>query len=125
MITMADEGGNTIAQKLDGSNTPRPARRFMSKERAVAFLVMALVVCAGFVYGLRRLEFAITFHPVRNNSTDPPELPRGAESVWFTTVDGVRLHGWFFVGQKVPVLATIIYFHGNGGNITNIGWVGE
>jgi fermentation-respiration switch protein FrsA (DUF1100 family) len=83
------------------------------------------VVFAGFVYGLRRLESAITFHPTRNESTDAIELPHGAQTVWFTTADGIRLHGWFFESMPTPADATIIYFHGNGGNIANVGWVGE
>ncbi|MGH9881717.1 MAG: alpha/beta hydrolase, partial [Pyrinomonadaceae bacterium] len=39
--------------------------------------------------------------------------------------DGVSLHGWFFPNHAGPPAATVIFFHGNGGNITNVGWVGE
>jgi fermentation-respiration switch protein FrsA (DUF1100 family) len=106
-----------------GDGPPR-ARRWVSRERMISLLVVLAVVCAGFVYGVRRLESAITFHPVRTNSTDPSALPHGAESVWFTTADGIRLHGWFFAETR-PAGTTIIYFHGNGGNISNVGWVGE
>jgi uncharacterized protein len=52
-------------------------------------------------------------------------VPAGAEEVWFTAADGTRLHGWFFESESKPETATIIYFHGNGGNITNIDWVGQ
>ena len=30
-----------------------------------------------------------------------------------------------FEARERPALATIIFFHGNGGNISNVGWVGE
>jgi hypothetical protein len=78
----------------------------------------------GCFFILRWIERAITFHPVRYNSRDAWTLPHGAEDVWFTTTDGIRLHGWFFKAQS-NALATVIYFHGNGGNISNIGWIGE
>ncbi|HUP48466.1 MAG TPA: alpha/beta hydrolase [Thermoanaerobaculia bacterium] len=40
------------------------------------------------------------------------------EDHYFTTSDGVRLHGWVFraAGGGEPV---IIWFHGNGGNVSN------
>lgn len=39
------------------------------------------------------------------------------EDVYFTTTDGVRLHGWLF--RSASPRAAMIWFHGNGGNITN------
>lgn len=45
--------------------------------------------------------------------------------VWFNSADGTRLNGWFFESQLRPATATIIFFHGNGGNITNVGWMGQ
>lgn len=38
------------------------------------------------------------------------------EDCWFQTVDGLRLHGWY-LPHKSPK-ATILYVHGNAGNIT-------
>jgi fermentation-respiration switch protein FrsA (DUF1100 family) len=50
--------------------------------------------------------------PVGTWSTS--QLPVQPEEVAFTASDGVRLHGWFFhAGQP-----TVIWFHGNAGNIT-------
>jgi len=83
-----------------------------------------VIGCVAFVYGLRWLESAMTFHPVRLTADQRVSPPNGAEEVWFTARDGTRLHGWYFPSQQKPQ-ATIIYFHGNGGNITNIGWLGE
>src|SRR5213079_1643630 len=51
--------------------------------------------------------------------------PLGAAEVWLQTSDNENLNGWFFRSTTQPSRATIIYFHGNGGNITNVGWVGE
>ena len=64
------------------------------RERLIGILVALLLGVAAFVYGLRWLEWQMTFHPVRSDSRQP--APAGAADVWFTTVDGLRLHGWFF-----------------------------
>ena len=76
-----------------------------------------------FVYGVRSLEWHMTFHPVpMDHRRKPP--PAGASEVWFTSADGVRLHGWFFESSTRSE-PTIIFFHGNTGNIADVGWVGE
>jgi fermentation-respiration switch protein FrsA (DUF1100 family) len=41
------------------------------------------------------------------------------------STDGTRLNGWFFASQAKPELATLIFFHGNGGNISNVGWLAQ
>src|SRR5690242_5145539 len=85
---------------------------------------MALVAL-GFVVGLRWLERALTFHPARLDAQHPPRPPSGAEDVSFTAADGTRLHGWYFKAEASAETPTIIYFHGNGGNVTNVGWLAE
>jgi hypothetical protein len=53
-------------------------------------------------------------------------LPANGRDVWFTTPDGVKLHGWFIsASTKAPAVGTILYAHGNGGNLSNVGWLGE
>lgn len=96
-----------------------------TRERLIGIIVAVILGGVAFVFGLRWLEFAITFHPVRIPSNQTLAVPAGAEEVWFTAADGTRLHGWFFQSESKPETATIIYFHGNGGNITNIDWVGQ
>ena len=78
-----------------------------------------------FVWGLRWLESMMTFHPVRVASGERLGTPQGAEDVWFNSADGPRLHGWFFQTDTRPATATVIYFHGNGGNISTVDWVGQ
>jgi fermentation-respiration switch protein FrsA (DUF1100 family) len=53
------------------------------------------------------------------------EIASGAENVWFNSADGTRLNGWFFESQTKPELATMIFFHGNGGNISNVSWLAQ
>src|SRR5690349_8984706 len=91
-----------------------------------AYLVVALVLgSVAFVFGLRWVESLMTFRPALLDAKHPPQPPSGAEDVWFDSADGTRLHGWYFNAQSSPVAATIIYFHGNGGNVTNVGWWGQ
>ena len=66
----------------------------------------------------------MTFHPVQLTADRRVAPPAGAEDVWFSAADGARLHGWYFPASD-PGAVTIVYFHGNGGNISNVGWLGE
>jgi len=70
-----------------------------------ALLVLALYV----------LQRSILFQP---DVTRPdPAQGRAAEMAWVTasTADGLELHGWW--KPAADGRATILYFHGNGGNI--------
>jgi len=44
-----------------------------------------------------------------------PPAPDGVEDRWITTEDGVRLHAWY--AAAAPEIATLVWSHGNGGNI--------
>jgi uncharacterized protein len=96
----------------------------MTRERIIGISVALILGCIAFVLGLRWLEAAMTFHPVRISENNPIN-PGSAEDVWVNTRDGVRLHGWFYKSSRGSAAASVIYFHGNGGNITNVAWVAE
>jgi uncharacterized protein len=106
-------------------NNDSSQRRRVSPLRALIFVLVALCILAGlFFFGLRKVERAIAFHP---DSISPGEVwvvPAGAEDVWFVNKDGNRLHSWYFFARGTAT-ATIIFFHGNGGNIRNLAWLGE
>ena len=95
-----------------------------TRERMIGILVASLLGVVAFVYGVRSLEWHMTFHPVPldRQRWQPPD---GASEVWFTTADGIRLHGWFFENRANPETTTIIFFHGNTGNIRDVDWVGQ
>jgi hypothetical protein len=100
-------------------------KRLITREMLIGYAVAIVVGCVALFYGLRWLELAVTFHPERLTMDRRVAPPAGASDVWFTAADGTRLHGWYFSGNVMLEKATIIYFHGNGGNITNVGWIGE
>jgi len=58
---------------------------------------------------------SLIFFPDR----DVPAPPPGVEERWITTADGVRLHAWY--GAPAAPVATLIWSHGNGGNIAGRG----
>ena len=91
-----------------------------------AWFALVLVLAAvAFFFGLRSVERLVTFRPAQLDAQHPPPPPSGAESVWFTSADGTRLNGWYFKAGTSADPPTIIYFHGNGGNVTNLGWLGQ
>lgn len=102
-----------------------PARRFFRRELLIGVAVALVVGCGAFVFGLRWLESLMTFRPERMTAQERKSAPEGADIVWFNSADGTRLNGWFFKSQTGPTTTTIIFFHGNGGNITNVGWMGQ
>ncbi|HKS29249.1 MAG TPA: alpha/beta hydrolase [Pyrinomonadaceae bacterium] len=93
-------------------------------------LIIFLLIVGGlvlFYFGARRFERSVVFHPERYSEGPQWKLPRGGEDIWFKGAGGERLHGWYVraSGPEAASRATVIYFHGNGGNISNIGWLGE
>src|SRR5262249_25586710 len=102
-----------------------PARRVFRRELLICVGVALILGCVAFFFGLRWLESLMTFRPERMTARERKSPPPGAEIVWFNSADGTHLNGWFFESQSRPAIATIIFFHGNGGNITNVGWMGQ
>lgn len=114
----------------ESANVAGPASRgryrILSVKSLIVLIVLFTIFAVVFVFGLRKVERAVAFHPVRTRAGETWVVPTLTEDVWFSTKDGQRLHGWFFQPRTATLAkATIIYFHGNGGNIKNIGWLGE
>jgi fermentation-respiration switch protein FrsA (DUF1100 family) len=102
----------------------RAHRRFLSLRTLYIFCFVLVVACGAGFFGLRWFEKAATFHPVRYAPGPSWNMPQGCEDVWFQTADGLRLHGWFINSRADKAAGTVIYFHGNGGNLSHVGWIG-
>jgi len=100
-------------------------RRIFTRERLIAAAIAIFLGCAAFVVGLRWLESLMTYRPSRMSATEMKITPEGAETVWFKSADGTRLNGRYYASRAKPETATIIFFHGNGGNISNVNWLGQ
>ena len=55
----------------------------------------------------------LIFQPDR----DVPDPPAWVEERWITTADGLRLHAWYAGDPRAPATPTLVWSHGNGGNI--------
>ncbi len=76
------------------------------------FLLLLSMVCGGC-----RIEDRFIFHPERVINRNPSQIGLAFEDVFFTTKDGLKLHGWFIPHQESR--ATLVWFHGNAGNISD------
>ncbi len=113
---LADAPGSDRRYEREASR--REKRKYFS---LIVFPILPYL----FFFGLRRVEKALTFNPAPFSPGQYWRPPAGAEDVGITTSDNVRLHGWFVPSRISPALATVVYFHGNSGNIGNLGWLGE
>ena len=83
-----------------------------------------VTLAAGFILGLvvaalvfwSQLEKRYIFFPTPNIEQTPGDVGVEYEEVFFTTGDGVELHGWYLPGTGD---VTWLWFHGNGGNISH------
>jgi len=92
-----------------------------------AKLIMSILQMAGMIvlflalYGvfLVSCERRIIYHPHKypEGNWNPSSSSVSREDVHFTASDGVRLHGWYI--PSAGAKATLLWFHGNAGNITH------
>ncbi|MGZ8433822.1 MAG: alpha/beta hydrolase [Candidatus Binatia bacterium] len=61
------------------------------------------------------LENRLIFHPTTAIARTPRDVGLDYLDLYFTTADNVRLNGWFIPHPQAS--ATMIWFHGNAGNI--------
>ena len=78
--------------------------------------LFSLIVLSTTLSGGCRIEDRFIFHPDHVTDRDPSHIGVRFEDVFFTTQDGLRLHGWFIPHQDAR--ATLVWFHGNAGNIS-------
>ncbi len=81
-----------------------------------------IVLLLALVYGyVRYFEWSNLYYPQRSIDATPRDFGVEFESVDFMAEDGVRLHGWWLPVKDAR--GTLIYCHGNAGNIGTIAWV--
>lgn len=82
----------------------------------ILLLLLGLTLLNGFMY---LQQPSMIFFPSATLVQTPAEWGLEYEEVFLDTEDGVRLHGWYIPhhGSK----QTLLFFHGNGGNISHRG----
>ncbi len=82
-----------------------------------SLFAVALVAYAGTLWHVYRNQSRRIYLPRREMVTTPAEHGLAYESVTLTTVDGVRLRGWYVPCQDTSHV--LCFFHGNRGNISD------
>ena len=74
-------------------------------------------IYVGVVVLLSAFERSFIFFPTKHPDGDWDPAYLAFEDVWFTSADGVKLHGWY-VPHESPV-AYLLVAHGNAGNLSH------
>jgi fermentation-respiration switch protein FrsA (DUF1100 family) len=80
------------------------------------FLIITLVVIVLLKLAVSRLEPAMVFFPVRGEDATPASLGLRYEALRLRASDGVEISAWQLEPEHPK--ADIVYFHGNGGNLS-------
>ncbi len=100
-------------------------KKFFLSPRALRLGIYLPILALIFVFGLRQLEHALTHHPILYDGSARWTVPSNGEDVWIKVTADQRIHGWFLKTATQPAEGTVLYCHGNGGNLTHVGWIGE
>jgi len=82
------------------------------------YVVTAVIAIFLLVLYAKWFERSSIFFPTRHIEKTPLAESLAYEDVYFETEDGIRLNGWF-IPAKQPARATILFCHGNAGNISH------
>ena len=88
----------------------------------LVFIAFAFVLYVSFSLMLYLLQDRMVFlphMPGRELDTTPMSLGLEYEDAWIDTADGERLHGWFIPANEDRARGTLLFFHGNAGNISH------
>jgi uncharacterized protein len=81
-------------------------------------LLLALGIYAGFAAHLYLTQDQKIFYPDALLRITPDQIGLPYDDVSLHSGDGVTLHGWYVIAAAEP-RATVLYLHGNSGNIGN------
>jgi fermentation-respiration switch protein FrsA (DUF1100 family) len=88
----------------------------------LVFIAFGFLLYTGFSLMLYLLQNRLVFlphMPGRELETTPESLGFDYQDAWIDTDDGERLHGWFIPTDNDRARGTLLFFHGNAGNISH------
>jgi fermentation-respiration switch protein FrsA (DUF1100 family) len=92
---------------------PWPIRLLFSLAR------IAFGILIGATLLLVFLEKQLIYYPGRVLDDTPKSVDLAFEDVFIDAGDGVKIHGWFIKTTADPMAPTVLFSHGNAGNIAN------
>ena len=83
------------------------------------FIATVFIIFVAFILLIRLFENKFVYFPFKypQGHWQPDSFGLQVEDCYFTSPDGIKLHGWFFA--KNNAIATLIWCHGNAGNISD------
>lgn len=91
--------------------------------RGLALLKSAIRITLGVLVGATLFlvfsEKRLIYYPAAEVEVTPKALGLPFEEVAIDVEPGVKLHGWFISAAKEPSVATVLFSHGNAGNIAD------
>jgi fermentation-respiration switch protein FrsA (DUF1100 family) len=96
-----------------------PPKKTSRSNKIFKIVLLIFLVLIALSFLLIVVENKIVYHPIKypDGIWNPEDYGLQVEDVYFSTPDGVNLHGWF-VPAKKPV-ATLLWYHGNAGNLSH------
>jgi len=87
----------------------------------ITFIAVVLIVSVILLIMISTLEKQMIYYPATypDGFWDPERFGVTVEDVWFNAEDGVSLHGWYTKGAESDLDITLLWYHGNAGNITH------
>jgi uncharacterized protein len=88
---------------------------------ALYVLAVILIFSLALLVMISLLEKHMIYYPVKypGGFWEPERFGVPVEECWFAAEDGVRLHGWYARAPKTDAAFTLLWLHGNAGNITH------
>lgn len=97
---------------------PHNIKQWFSMPISPVYLLLLVVLILGLAtLFYPRIESFMIFYPERGFAAAPEDYRLPHEEVAIQTMDGVRIHGWFF--PTTPAEPVILFCHGNAGNISH------
>jgi fermentation-respiration switch protein FrsA (DUF1100 family) len=81
-------------------------------------IILYAILFGIFIFAYARyIEMRSIFFPMKAIEATPKDIGLDYEDIYFEAQDGAKLNGWLIKNPKAK--ATIIFFHGNAGNISH------
>jgi len=85
----------------------------------LSFFLLVACVYGAVVWAAWRYQHRLVFFPDPQIYATPKAIGLSFEDVTFETEDGIALHGWYVSTRKDNRKGTMLFFHGNAGNISH------